>query len=114
MTPSDRAMLVFATKWAPYGGGDEYILPEFGVCPVEFYQRILVMITTTGTEEVDFATKQFLRQFCIFKISRSGTRNSNAESTGSQRAESEATDVLPTSTNISQLRNTHRARSSSS
>jgi hypothetical protein len=36
----ELAMLDFAIKWAPFGGGDEHILPEFGVLPAVFYRRL--------------------------------------------------------------------------
>lgn len=68
MTRDDRAMLAFATKWSRFGGGDEYILPEFGVTPSVFYQRLLTMVTSTLTDELDFPTRQYLREFCSFKI----------------------------------------------
>lgn len=98
MTPGNRDMLVFVTKWARFGRGDEYILPEFGVSPSEFYQRVLVMVTTPLTAEMDFATKQFLRQFCLSKISGFRARNSNVpKGIRTQRAESEATNILSTS-----------------
>ncbi|MBP2214640.1 hypothetical protein JOJ87_004984 [Rhodococcus ruber] len=71
MRPDDRAMLAFAAKWSPFGGGDEHILPEFGLTPAVFYRRLLAMVTTTPTDEVDFATRTFLRQFCVSKLSRS-------------------------------------------
>ena len=67
MTRDDRAMLAFATKWSRFGGGDEYILPEFGLTPSAFYQRILAMVTSTLINEVDFATRQYLREFCSHK-----------------------------------------------
>lgn len=71
MRPDDRAMLAFAAKWSPFGGGYEHILPEFGLTPAVFYRRLLAMVTTTPTDEVDFATRTFLRQFCVSKLSRS-------------------------------------------
>src|SRR5690606_14765305 len=69
MSPDDRTMLAFAVKWSPFGGGDEYILPEFGLTTAVFYQRPLAMVTTTLLDEVDFATRTFLRQFCVSKLS---------------------------------------------
>lgn len=75
MTHEDRAMLVFATKWFRFGGGDEYILPEFGLTPTEFYQRILLMVTSTLIDEPDFATRTQLREFCSFKLSRSASES---------------------------------------
>ncbi|QYA99836.1 DUF3263 domain-containing protein (plasmid) [Rhodococcus sp. USK10] len=68
MTRDTHAMLAFATKWSRFGGGDEYILPEFGITPTVFYQRILAMVTSTLINEVDFATRTHLREFCSHKI----------------------------------------------
>jgi hypothetical protein len=76
MTRDDQAMLAFATKWSRFGGGDEYILPEFGITPVVFYKRILAMVTSTLINEVDFSTRQYLREFCSLKISPSSPSRS--------------------------------------
>ncbi|OUS82744.1 DUF3263 domain-containing protein [Rhodococcus sp. NCIMB 12038] len=73
MTQDTRAMLAFATKWSRFGGGDEYILPEFGITPAVFYQRILSMVTTTLIDEVDFATRTHLREFCSLKLVQSAS-----------------------------------------
>ncbi len=35
MTADD--LIKFVVKWEPFGGGDEYILPEFGIVPAVFY-----------------------------------------------------------------------------
>lgn len=40
-----RDMIAFAAKWEPFVGGDEYILPEFGVQPGEFYRRLAHLLT---------------------------------------------------------------------
>ncbi|MFF2111769.1 DUF3263 domain-containing protein [Rhodococcus koreensis] len=74
MTPEDQAMLAFATKWSRFGGGDEYILPEFGITPVVFYQRLLTMVTSTLINDVDFATRTYLRDFCSSKLARPASR----------------------------------------
>lgn len=76
MTGEGRAMLEFATKWYRYGGGDEYILPEFGLVPAEFYRRLLGMVTTTPIDEMDLAMRNDLREFCLLKLSYTGPRNS--------------------------------------
>ncbi|QSE87333.1 DUF3263 domain-containing protein (plasmid) [Rhodococcus pseudokoreensis] len=70
MTRDDQAMLAFATKWSRFGGGDEYILPEFGITPSVFYQRILAMVTSTLINDVDFPTRTYLRDFCSSKLTR--------------------------------------------
>jgi|GEM_PF-6497764 len=101
MTPDDRAMLAFATKWARFGGGDEYILPEFGVTPVQFYHRVLAMVTTPRTAEVDFATKQFLRQFCLSKIAGFSARTPDVmQGNRTHHCEPEAVDVRSPSASV--------------
>ncbi|MGW4335721.1 DUF3263 domain-containing protein [Rhodococcus koreensis] len=69
MNQDDRTMLAFATKWLPYGGGDEHIFPEFGLLPGVFYQRVLALVTATLSNDVDFATRTRLRDFCSLKLS---------------------------------------------
>lgn len=42
-----RAMLDFALRWSPYGGGrDEDILIEFGLIAPAFFERVLTMLAT--------------------------------------------------------------------
>lgn len=42
-----RAMLDFALRWSPYGGGrDEDILIEFGLTSPAFFERVLIMLAT--------------------------------------------------------------------
>ncbi|OAK51234.1 hypothetical protein [Rhodococcoides kyotonense] len=36
----DAAILEFAERWAPFGGGHEFIFPEFGIRIDEFYDRL--------------------------------------------------------------------------
>ena len=75
MTRDDQEMLAFATKWSSFGGGDEYILPEFGITPVVFYQRLLVMVTSTLINDVDFSTRTYLMDFCSSKLARPASRS---------------------------------------
>lgn len=35
-----REIVGFALCWAPFGSGDEYILPQFGITPASFYRRL--------------------------------------------------------------------------
>ncbi|RYF51514.1 MAG: DUF3263 domain-containing protein [Comamonadaceae bacterium] len=74
MTRDEQEMLAFARKWLPFGGGEEHILPEFGLTPVVFYQRLLAMVTKTRANEVDFATRRHLREFCLLKLSHANPR----------------------------------------
>lgn len=70
MTLNERAMLDFALRWSPFGNdGDEYILPEFGLTPATFYQRVLTLVTT-GTVRIDAATCSLLERICLDKLSR--------------------------------------------
>lgn len=39
-----REVLRFLTRWAPFGGGDEEILPTFGITPTTFYSRARVFL----------------------------------------------------------------------
>ena len=82
MTRDDQAMLAFATKWSRFGGGDEYILPEFGITPVVFYQRLLAMVTSTLINDVDFSTRTYLMDFCSSKLARRECRNFGGSSSG--------------------------------
>nr|AIU93820.1 hypothetical protein LRS1606.386 [Rhodococcus sp. NS1] len=70
MTPDERAMVDFVLRWSPFGDGDEYILPQFGLTPPEFYSRILAL-AATPTDEVDVTVRALLRQFCVSKLSQS-------------------------------------------
>jgi hypothetical protein len=75
MTRDDQAMLAFATKWSRFGGGDEYILPEFGITPQVFYQRLLAMVTSTLINDVDFSTRTYLMDFCSSKLAQRASRS---------------------------------------
>ncbi|MCQ4122785.1 DUF3263 domain-containing protein [Rhodococcus tibetensis] len=70
MTRDEQAMLAFATRWLPYCGGDEHIFPEFGLSPAEFYRRVFTLVDRRFVSEVDFATKQQLREFCLMKLAQ--------------------------------------------
>ncbi|WP_067902036.1 DUF3263 domain-containing protein [Nocardia vaccinii] len=70
MTADELAMLEFAAKWYRFGGGDEFIFPEFGVTPAVFYQRVLRLVESTTSNIVTPQTRIRLRQFCTGKLSR--------------------------------------------
>lgn len=74
MTRDNQAMVAFATKWSRFGGGDEFILPEFGITPAVFYQRLLAMVTSTLINEIDFPTRMYLMDFCSSKLGRPTAR----------------------------------------
>ena len=69
MDAHDRAMLQFAQRWSPYGGGDEQIFTEFGVSIPTFYRRVLTLVESRTTD-LNYATKQVLRTFCAVKLSQ--------------------------------------------
>ena len=71
MTPHDR-QLQFLSRWMPYGGCDEEILPEFGLTPKEFYRR-LAQLLDKGVLAMDFTLRQRLREFCHVKIGQYST-----------------------------------------
>ena len=74
----DRALLEFANRWYRFGGGDEYIFTEFGVSIPMFYHRVLSLVESRRTSNLDFDTKQILRKFCTVKLSQfSGSANFN-------------------------------------
>lgn len=70
MTREERAMLRFALSWLPYGGGDELVLPEFGIFPPVFYRRLLRLLETCHDPEVDPAAKAELVELCSLKLTR--------------------------------------------
>ncbi|MFD9668358.1 hypothetical protein ACFWAY_43355, partial [Rhodococcus sp. NPDC059968] len=61
----ELAVLDFAVKWAPFGGGDEHILPEFGVFPTEFYQRLRRLLRHPGVNE---SVRRRLDELCTLKL----------------------------------------------
>ncbi|WP_143548714.1 DUF3263 domain-containing protein [Rhodococcus sp. ACPA1] len=65
MTEDELVMLDFAVKWAPFGGGDEHILPEFGVFPTEFYQRLQRLLRHPGVNE---CVRRRLDELCALKL----------------------------------------------
>ncbi|MDX5967371.1 hypothetical protein SIM91_29545 [Rhodococcus opacus] len=66
MTKDELAMLDFAVKWAPFGGGDEHILPEFGVYPAVFYRRLQPLLTHHPT--VNDSVRRRLDELCTLKL----------------------------------------------
>ena len=66
MTKEELDMLDFAVKWAPFGGGDEHILPEFGVFPTVFYRRLQRLLTHHPT--INDSVKRRLDELCTTKL----------------------------------------------
>ncbi|UGT61830.1 hypothetical protein [Nocardia asteroides] len=68
MTPNEDSMLEFATRWHRFDGGDEYILPTFGVTPPVFYQRVLWLLNTRKDHGLDQPLARLVRQLCYRKL----------------------------------------------
>ncbi|MFD6065073.1 MULTISPECIES: hypothetical protein [Rhodococcus] len=66
MTEDELAMLDFAVKWAPFGGGDEHILPEFGVFPTVFYRQLQRLLTRH--HGVNDSVRRRLDELCALKL----------------------------------------------
>lgn len=66
VTNEELAMLDFAVKWAPFGGGDEHILPEFGVFPNVFYRRLQRLLRHHPT--VNDSVRLRLDELCAAKL----------------------------------------------
>ncbi|RYF60130.1 MAG: DUF3263 domain-containing protein [Comamonadaceae bacterium] len=72
MDAYDRAMLEFANRWCRFGGGDDHIFTEFGLSVPTFYRRVLALVESRRTTELDCSTKRSLRTFCTLKLSQCG------------------------------------------
>ncbi|MGW4126345.1 DUF3263 domain-containing protein [Nocardia sp. NPDC004711] len=68
LTVDQREILAFAMKWLPFGGGDEDILPQFGIKPENFYRRLSIIIESRSCGEMDLATRNRLRELCRRKL----------------------------------------------
>ncbi|MBC2642086.1 MULTISPECIES: hypothetical protein [unclassified Rhodococcus (in: high G+C Gram-positive bacteria)] len=71
MTREELDMLDFAVKWAPFGGGDEHILPEFGIFPAVFYRRLQRLLARHAT--VDDSVRLRLDELCTNKLAPAPT-----------------------------------------
>lgn len=72
MINHDQGLIQFLSRWMPYGGGDEEMLPEFGIAPHEFYRRALHLLDDRSTQ-VDFILRQRMREFCSIKVRQLST-----------------------------------------
>ncbi len=68
VTREERAMLTFAVQWAPFGAGDEFILPEFGITPRAFYHRLRAILFSTTSPRLGPRTTQHLLNLCATKV----------------------------------------------
>lgn len=74
MSKEDQECIDFATKWLPFGGGDEYILPEFGIAPYTFYLRLNALLHSPAVIGLGLSTKLELSQACRAKLSQRSRR----------------------------------------
>jgi hypothetical protein len=70
VTPDQQAMVAFAMRWEPYGGGDDEILPLFGIPVHEFYRRVCDLVETPSNSQLDEVTRNRLRTFCTTKLTQ--------------------------------------------
>ena len=68
MTRDERAMLTFAVQWAPFGGGDEFLLPEFGIILGTFCHRLRAILFSTAGQRLGPRTTQQLLNLCATKV----------------------------------------------
>lgn len=66
MTEDELTMLDFAVRWAPFGGGDEHILPEFGICPHVFYRRLQRLLARNA--DLNHSVRRRLDELCTVKL----------------------------------------------
>lgn len=62
-------LIQFALRWEPFGGGDEFIFPEFGVAPLLFYRRLL-RILESAAEDLTMSQNHRLTRLCDQKVAR--------------------------------------------
>ncbi|MCZ4587609.1 DUF3263 domain-containing protein [Rhodococcus opacus] len=66
--PGDARFVDFALQWVSYGGGDEYILPEFGVQPSTYYRRLLSLLQSVEAPRLEPADRHRLVTMCLCKL----------------------------------------------
>jgi hypothetical protein len=49
----DAELLTFAERWAPFGGGHEFIFAEFGLTVDQFYCRLRGILAQLDSSERD-------------------------------------------------------------
>lgn len=80
MTNSDwRQWVDFAIRWEPFGGGDEDILPQFGVSPETFYRRLQKTLSGTPPDitviqSITVIQRYKLERLCEYKLHRQPLR----------------------------------------
>lgn len=64
MNSYERSLINFVLQWCEFGGGEDLILPEFGVVPAEFYNRIMAIVERGDASGLSDSSRLFLRQYC--------------------------------------------------
>ncbi|MBV6760262.1 DUF3263 domain-containing protein [Rhodococcus opacus] len=67
-------ILAFAVKWAPYAGGDEQVLPTFGLSVEEYYRRLLQLLDSPAARSVDSSTITRIRHQCMQRLATTPER----------------------------------------
>jgi hypothetical protein len=81
-------MIAYAQKWLPYGGGDEHILPEFGLVPAVFYRRLLRLMNTVGATQVELGSRRQLVELCSLKLAHVGREEESLSRSGASSDQS--------------------------
>ena len=58
----------FGLAWESYGGGDEYILPEFGIQSQAYYRRMLGLLQSVPAPRLEPDDRQRLVTMCLRKL----------------------------------------------
>ncbi|MBY4575499.1 hypothetical protein ACN94_18225 [Gordonia paraffinivorans] len=69
MSNYQTELLDFAAQWAPYGGGDEHVLPTFGLDLAEYYRRLLQLLDSPAARSIDPILVLQLREQCLERLS---------------------------------------------
>lgn len=64
MVRTDLELLQFAVKWAPYDGGNEHVLVEFGLSLSEYYRRLQNLLNASDLQTVAGPTRIRLQELC--------------------------------------------------
>ena len=73
MCDSERSMIRFLLRWAPFDSGDEEIFPTFGISPGTFYQRVGRLLET-GSVPITHHDRTELATYCARKANSTRPR----------------------------------------
>ncbi|MFE7423475.1 DUF3263 domain-containing protein [Rhodococcus sp. NPDC057529] len=68
-------MLKFAAEWAPYGGGEEHVLPTFGLTAGDYYRRLMRLLETLDARSLPVPLILRLRHQCLERLAATGTED---------------------------------------